>query len=293
MNTALLSQFKAMLNQGLQDDGWELDWTTLGTLKNSDQKSSAKIVAKSDGVWVGEELCHALQMLSQELGSSVQTKCMKKNGDRIKKGETVCQWSGSTRAMLALERPFLNIASYLGGIALQTRKLVDQVDRSWKKKSAPKPRVTSTRKTLPEYRDLAVHAVMAGGGFSHRVSLSGGVLIKENHIAAAGSISRALEGVRAVAPHGLKLEIEVRSQDELNQALEAGADVVMLDNFTPKQVLQSLKILKTKSPKTVVEVSGGLNEKNIASYALEGVSILSVGSLTHSVQAIDLSLLFS
>ncbi|MBC7692287.1 MAG: carboxylating nicotinate-nucleotide diphosphorylase [Methylotenera sp.] len=300
MNTALIPQLQNYLLQGLNDDGWEMDWTTLGVAKAGGKKGirkiKAKIIAKSSGVWVGEGLSQALELLSNEMGSPIRVKSLKTDGTFLKPGVTVCQWEGSPQAILALERPFLNVVSYLGGIATRTRGLVDQVEKAWpRNEKSALPRVTSTRKTLPHYRDIAVYAVMCGGGFAHRVSLSGGVLIKENHIAAAGGIAQALAGVRSVAPHGLKLEIEVRNLKELSKALKSGADAVLLDNFTPAEVKEALILIQHSSAsevaKPVVEVSGGLNESSIASYAIPGVHVLSVGSLTHSVQSIDLSLL--
>ena len=151
--------------------------------------------------------------------------------------------------------------------------------------------MTATRKTLPGYRDLAVHAVICGGGYSHRVSLAGGVLIKENHIASAGGVAEAIRGVQSVAPHGLKCEVEVRSMDELKQAVAAGAEGVLLDNFTPAQIRDGIKFVRGSGKSVFIEASGGLNESNISDYVIDGVNILSSGSLTHSVQAIDLSLL--
>jgi nicotinate-nucleotide pyrophosphorylase (carboxylating) len=155
------------------------------------------------------------------------------------------------------------------------------------------PRVTSTRKTLPGYRDIAIASVLAGGGHSHRVSLSSGVLIKENHIAAAGGIAGAIAGAREIAPHGLRVEVEVRDEDELQQALAAHADGVLLDNFKPEQIRKALTIIDQAklSQHVLVEVSGGIHEGNICEYSIEGVDVISVGSLTHSVKATDLSLL--
>jgi nicotinate-nucleotide pyrophosphorylase (carboxylating) len=186
---------------------------------------------------------------------------------------------------LALERPFLNLVAYASGVASATRQLVDVVAR------VSSARVTSTRKILPYYRDLAIYGVLCGGGVAHRVSLSGGVLLKENHIAAAGGIARAIKGVQAISPHGLKIEIEVRNLDELKQALKAGAEVVMLDNFEPEKVRAAVKQVRESKRAVVIEVSGGLTAANIAEYALPGVDVLSCGGLTHSVRALDLSLL--
>jgi nicotinate-nucleotide pyrophosphorylase (carboxylating) len=222
------------------------------------------------------------------MGEPLTLKAQLEDGRSFKPGDVLVALKGPARTLLALERPFLNLASYVSGIATRTQGLVKLVHSECPKRP---PRVTSTRKTLPGYRDIAVYGVIAGGGHAHRTSLSGGVLIKENHVAAAGGIARAIEGVREVAPHGLKIETEVRDLKELSQALSAGAEGVLLDNFTPQLVKEALRLIDKQPSRPVVEVSGGLSEENIASYAIEGVDVLSVGSLTHSVTAVDLSLL--
>jgi nicotinate-nucleotide pyrophosphorylase (carboxylating) len=209
-----------------------------------------------------------------------------KNGDGFKTGDVVCRLDGLARGLLAIERPFLNLASYASGIATHTRAFVQAVS----KVSHP-PRIVPTRKTLPHYRDLAVLSVLSGGGASHRVSLSGGVLIKENHIASAGGISRAVQNTRAVSPHLLKIEIEVRNESELREALQAGADGVLLDNFTPEQARSAVASIAKLNPRPFIEISGGVTVENISTYAIEGVDVISIGSLTLSVRATDLSLL--
>lgn len=289
--------WKNLLAQGLSDDGWEFDWTSLGTVKRG-QLARARIIAKSEGIWAASGLVAAARQLGNEMAGGAKFEIRSKagpggradlrDGQRLRVGEVVCEWTGPARTILTLERPFLNLASYAGGIATRTSRLVSIV-----RKACPKnpPRVTATRKTLPGYRDIAVLGVQAGGGYSHRVSLSGGVLIKENHVASAGGIAKAIQGARAIAPHLLKIEIEVRDERELSQALQAGAEVVMLDNFTPAEVRKALKLIEKARVRPVLEVSGGINEETIAQYAIPGVDLISVGSLTHSVQAIDLSLL--
>ena len=146
-----------------------------------------------------------------------------------------------------------------------------------------------TRKTLPGYRDLAIQATLLGGASPHRYNLSGGLLLKENHISAAGGIAQAVSAARKTAPHLLKIEIEVRSLAELKEALASGAEVIMLDNFSPSQVKEALKLKPTQGVQ--FEVSGGMNLATVKDYAIEGVDVISVGSITHSVKALDLSLL--
>jgi nicotinate-nucleotide pyrophosphorylase (carboxylating) len=302
---------KALLRQGLADDGWPWDWTSLGSLKDPLKKVKAQVIAKAHGVWAGASLVKAVENLAKEIGaengmtspSFFSAKIFSKDGASVKPGQSICEWTGPASLILALERPFLNLASYSSGIATATRELVSQVERACPRKT---PKVTATRKTLPGYRDLAIYGLQVGGGFSHRVSLSGGVLIKENHIASAGSITRAIAGCRAVAPHGLKIEVEVTSIRELEEALAAQAEVILLDNFSVEEVrkaillvdkrfvtrnTQNAKAGNTTPLRPVIEISGGLNISNIARYAIPGVDILSVGSITLSVQGLDLSLL--
>jgi nicotinate-nucleotide pyrophosphorylase (carboxylating) len=186
---------------------------------------------------------------------------------------------------LVFERSFINLAAYCGGIAFQTRRLLELVNKKGMKNP---PRITGTRKTLPGYRDLAIQSSIIGGAHPHRYNLSGGLLIKENHIRAAGSIAKAIHQARQTAPHLLKIEIEVRNLNELKEATDSGAEVIMLDNFSPELVLEAVK---TKSQQTCFEVSGGINESNIDQYLIEGLDVISIGSITHSVKSIDLSLL--
>jgi nicotinate-nucleotide pyrophosphorylase (carboxylating) len=287
-----LTQWKELLLRGLQDDGWQWDWTALGTVaasSNASRPFKTRAIAKDGGIWAGESLVVALNLVARELGfDGTLARSIAKDGARFKPGDTLCEWAGPARLVLALERPFLNLAQYICAIATATDRLVAEAHRACPERP---PRVSSTRKTLPGYRDIAVLGVVAGGGHSHRVSLAGGVLIKENHIAAAGGIARAIEGVKSVAPHGLKIEIEVRDLGELAQALKARADGVLLDNFEPQQVREALAMIDQAGVPMMVEVSGGINKGNIASYAIEGVDVISSGSLTHSVKALDISML--
>lgn len=274
--------WKPLLERGFADDGLPWDWTTLGTLSTPEKPVRARLVAKSPGVWAAAGL---LQVLA-EYGIRAQSKLT--DGAPFKKGEVIATWQGPARAVLAAERPFLNLAAYACGVAGATHRFVKAARKACPKQT---PRVTLTRKTLPGYRDVTIHAVIAGGGHPHRVSLAGGVLIKENHIAAAGGIAAAITGARARAPHGHRIECEVRDEKELHEALAAGAEVILLDNFSPAQVKRALKLVAVQPRRPVIEVSGGVNEKNIIQYAIPGVDVISVGAITHSVTAADLSLL--
>jgi nicotinate-nucleotide pyrophosphorylase (carboxylating) len=299
MQPKILLDLKTLILRGLEDDGYGLDWTTLGVEKARGAKSTkpakkrARIVAKADGVFFGELAGRAAEKVSEETGFPFAVRTLVRDGARVKAGTVVAEWKGSSTGILAIERPYLNVVSYLSGMATRTRTLVSIVEAEWKAKrhAGEPPRVTSTRKILPGYRDVAIAAVMAGGGVSHRVSLAGGVLIKENHIASAGGIRAAIRGARAVAPHLLKIEVEVRNLKELREALAENAEVVMLDNFKPKEISEALAVVSAADRATLIECSGGISEETIAAYAVPGVHVLSVGGLTHSVKALDLSLL--
>jgi nicotinate-nucleotide pyrophosphorylase (carboxylating) len=298
MQPQIHKALKDLLLRGLEDDGYSLDWTSMGCATDSmgaEKKAKAEIIAKAEGVFFGAILAQAAEAVSREIGSPFQVGVLIQDGTRVKAGDRVIEWSGSASGILALERPYLNIASYLSGIATRTRGLVDRVESAWKAKAIPAsvtpPRVTSTRKILPHYRDISIAAVMAGGGVAHRPGLSGGVLIKENHVASAGGIAQAIQGVRGVAPHLHKIEIEVRDLSELDQALAQKAEVIMLDNFSPTEVVEALRHISKAGFTPLIECSGGISENTITDYALPGVHALSIGGLTHSVKALDLSLL--
>lgn len=278
--------WKELLEAGLKEDQWQWDWTSAGTF--SDRLFRAELIAKSEGIWAADGLIRATELLSAEWGMPIEIGRNIKDGDPFSPKQSLLVWHGPSCAVLAFERPFINLSAFVCGIAAATRELTDTVQAKLGKRA---PRVTSTRKTLPQYRDLSIYGVICGGGHSHRVGLSGGVLIKENHIAAAGGISAAIDGVKNVAPHGLKIEVEVTSLEELTQAIAAGAEGVLLDNFTPDRIIEAVKLVKDSKKNCFVEVSGGINRSNVSDYAIEGVDVISVGFLTHSVKAADLSLL--
>jgi nicotinate-nucleotide pyrophosphorylase (carboxylating) len=287
----LHSAFLELLREGLREDGYALDWTSLGL--PSGKRIRAAIVAKADGVFYGMELARAAATVSESIGLPFRAKIFVKDGARVKAGAKVLEWSGNGTGILALERPYLNLAGYLSGIATRTRDLSDRVGAEWKKRKhgGSPPRIIPTRKILPHYRDVAIGAVMAGGGYPHRVNLAGGILIKENHIAAAGGIRAAIRAAKKVAPHGLKIEIEVRNLSELKQALAERAEVILLDNFTAGAVRTATLAIEKADYRPRVECSGGISEATVANYAISGVDLISVGGLTHSVTALDLSLL--
>jgi len=225
------------------------------------------------GLFVLEEVYHLL-------GDKVHIEYLLKDGDEVAPGQVVARLFGPAEIILMGERVSLNYLQFLSGIATKTRKIVQLV------KDYP-VRVVDTRKTIPGLRWLSKYAVRVGGGANHRFNLSDGVLIKDNHIKAAGSIKEAVARARWYAPHTLKIEVEVESFEQLKEAIEAGADIVMLDNMSPEKIIEAKLI---SGGKVLLEASGGINEGNIIEYARAGVDVISLGALTHSVKALDISL---
>lgn len=285
---SLVSSWKKFLVLGLEEDGSSFDWSarTLAAGKSSPKNVSARLVAKSSGLWAADAGLIALELLSKEMGLPLAVKSFVRDGEMLESGKVLCEWTGAASAVLVFERTFINLAAHCGGIATQTHMLVRLIHSVDMKNP---PRLTGTRKILPGYRELAIQSTLIGGAHPHRYNLSGGLLLKENHIAAAGGIAGAVSNARSVAPHLLKIEIEVKNISELSEAITAGAEVIMLDNFTPDQVREAVKIKPARG--ILFEVSGGITAENISSYLIEGLDVISVGSITHSVKAIDLSLL--
>jgi nicotinate-nucleotide pyrophosphorylase (carboxylating) len=202
------------------------------------------------------------------------------DGDRVRRGQRVLSVAGPTGALLTAERTALNFLQRLSGIATQARRYADAVANTG-------VRIVDTRKTTPAWRALEKYAVRCGGCFNHRSSLGEHVLIKDNHIAAAGSLTRAVQLTRAAAPHLAKIEVEAKTFDEVKEAVRARADVILLDNMTPDQVTGAVALIGGAA---MIEVSGGVRFETLRDYALPGVDLISIGALTHSAIAADLSL---
>jgi nicotinate-nucleotide pyrophosphorylase (carboxylating) len=240
-------------------------------------RSRAVIDAKQDLVICGLEVAAAV---FARVDPALKVGLLTKDGDRVKKGAAVLRVEGPTVALLTAERTALNFLQRLSGIATQARRFADAVRGTG-------VRIVDTRKTTPGYRALEKYAVRCGGCFNHRSSLGEHVLIKDNHIAAAGSLTKAVHLCQAAAPHGAKIEVEAKFLAEVKEALRARADVILLDNMTPAQVRAAVAVIKGRA---VVEVSGGVRFDTLRDYALPGVDVISIGALTHSVAAADLSL---
>lgn len=240
-------------------------------------RSRAVIDAKQDLVICGLEVAATV---FARVDPALKVKLLAKDGDRVKRGAAVLRVEGPTVALLTAERTALNFLQRLSGIATQARRYADAVRGTG-------VRIVDTRKTTPGYRALEKYAVRCGGCFNHRSSLGEHVLIKDNHIAAAGSLTRAVKLCQAAAPHGAKIEVEAKTLAEVKEAVRAGAGIILLDNMTPAQVRAAVAVIKGRA---VVEVSGGVKFATLRDYALPGVDVISIGALTHSVAAADLSL---
>ena len=243
------------------------------------KKINARIISRQDGIVAGVNF-------SKEIFSSkgCQVRIIKKDGNKIKPNQTIIEISGNAQSILSCERTALNLLSRMSGIATKTKKLVSKINAV-----NPKVRLYATRKTAPGLRFFDKEAVKIGGGEKHRMTLDEMIMIKDNHLAVVGSIPRIILKARKKYK---KIEVEVENQEEAVLAASADANIIMLDNFTPKEIINTINILKkSKLRKQVkLEASGGINEKNIGVYAKTGVDMISVGEITNSVLGIDFSL---
>lgn len=240
-------------------------------------RSRGVIDAKQPLVLCGLEVAAAV---FTRVDPTMKVRLLAQDGDRVKPGAKVLRVEGPTLALLTAERTALNFLQRLSGIATQARRYADAVKGTG-------VRIVDTRKTTPGYRVLEKYAVRCGGCFNHRSSLGEHVLIKDNHIAAAGSLTRAVRLCQSAAPHGAKIEVEAATLAQVSEACRAGAGIILLDNMTPAQVRTAVEVIAGRA---TVEVSGGVRYETLADYALPGVDIISIGALTHSVSAADLSL---
>ena len=260
-----------------EDLGQGGDITSLAIIP-ADHHSIANFVARTHGVVCGLEIA---ARIFAKIDPSVQFEPKTKDSDEVSAGNLLASARGNTRSILAAERVALNFMSHLSGIATATREMVDLIAHT-------KAKVASTRKTTPGLRALEKYAVRCGGGVNHRVDLSGGILIKDNHIAAlSGNIALAVQRARDYAGPLTKIEVEVDRLDQIDAALNAGADIIMLDNMSPEQLQKAVMIIGNKA---LVEASGGVNKNTIKAIAETGVDFISVGAITHSAPILDIGL---
>jgi nicotinate-nucleotide pyrophosphorylase (carboxylating) len=255
---------------------------TSAAIDTSECTAEAEVIAKADGIVAGIE---EAAVLAETLGLDVETQVA--DGEKVKSGEIIMKLAGDARTILAMERTMLNLLSRMSGIATATNKLVEKA-----RKAKLATRIAATRKTAPGLAYFDKKAVFIGGGDPHRLHLDDMVLIKDNHIVLAGSLENAVKKAKKNASFSKKIEVEVTGPVDAVKAAELGADIVMLDNFSPIQIGEAVALLKKAGffGKVLLEASGGINEENLLDYASAQVDIVSLGGLTHSVKALDISL---
>lgn len=250
---------------------------TSETLLDSNTEISGNLIAKEDGIIAGVGVFTRTFKIVDE---GINIEWLIEEGQRVSKGEKIAEVKGIAANVLMAERTALNILQRMSGIATLTSTFVEEANN-------PKVRIVDTRKTVPGLRVLDKYSVRIGGGHNHRFNLSDAVMIKDNHIIAMGGISKAVEKARAEIPHTMKIEVEVEDFDQLKEALDAGADIIMLDNMDVEKIKESVKI---NNGRAILEVSGNVSIENIREIAETGIDVISVGALTHSVRAFDISL---
>lgn len=265
----------------LAEDIGQGDITTILVIP-ADSTAEAEVIAKESGVIAGIEEAKILLE-----SSGLKVKSLAADGEEVKAKHILMKISGDTRTILSVERTLLNIISRMSGIATTTRKLTEKI-----RKARLKTKVACTRKVAPGLLYFDKKAVLIGGGDTHRLHLDDMILIKDNHIAVVGSVEKAIKTVRKNASFSKKVEVEVTKVKDVLTGVKAGADIIMLDNFSPKQIEKAVRLLEKERlyGKVLLEASGGITAKNILSYASTGVGIVSLGEITDSTKALDISL---
>ena len=265
----------------LAEDTAQGDVTTAAIIP-SGKKAQAKIIAKEDAVAAGIE---ESAILADALELKIKTDVA--DGDEISKDQIIIRLSGDAQTLLAAERTILNLVSRMSGIATTTKHLKEKL-----RNAGLNPRIAATRKTAPGLSYFDKKSVLIGGGDPHRLHLDDMILIKDNHIAIIGSVEAAVRKAKENASFSKKIEVEVTRVEDVIVAAEAGADVIMLDNFSPKRIREAVEWLERDSlrGKVILEASGGISAQNIVDYGSTNVDVLSIGELTHSARAIDVSL---
>lgn len=265
-----------LIRMALQEDITSEDVSTNAVMP-TEVKGTVDLIAKEDGIIAGLDVyARVFQMLDEK--TEIDFKC--KDGDEVKKGELMATLTGDIRVLLSGERVALNYLQRMSGIATYTRQVAKLLEGS-------KVTLLDTRKTTPNCRVFEKYAVRVGGGCNHRYNLSDGVLLKDNHIGAAGSITKAITMAKEYAPFVRKIEIEVETLEQVKEAVEAGADIIMLDNMTPEVMKQAVELIDGRAQ---TECSGNITKENIARIREIGVDFVSSGALTHSAPILDISM---
>ena len=266
-----------IIKTALLEDINYLDVTT-DYLIPDDQVNTARFLAKDNGVLCGIDIALRVFRILQPEG--FEATVYKHDGDVLEKGDIIAEIKGKTRTLLKGERTALNLIQHMSGVATATNRAVKIIEGT-------NASIADTRKTLPGLRPLQKYAVTVGGGKNHRYNLSDAAMLKDNHVDAGGGIANAVAKLRKKLGHMTKIELEVRNLDELGQALEAGVDVIMLDNMSVEQMREAVEITGGRA---LLEASGGITDETLRAIAETGVDIISMGAITHSVKAFDISL---
>ena len=278
-NTFPIEDAQVLIRLALAEDVGTGDVTSQWTIP-ADQTQTATLIAKQDGVIAGLAVP---ALVFDELNEKVQIRLFVQDGARVAKGDRIAEFTGTTRALLTAERTLLNFIQQLSGVATVAHVYAEAL-------SGGNTKVLDTRKTLPGFRRLQKYAVRAGGGWNHRMGLHDMVLVKDNHIAAAGGVLPALEMVQRNNTRNLKIEMEVESLDQLRSLLHKGVDVIMLDNMDDATMIEAVRITKESGDSVELEASGNMDLDRLRRIAPIGVDYVSVGALTHSVKALDISM---
>ena len=272
----LKMQADELIMMALREDITSEDVST-NAIMPEEQKGSVDLIAKEDGVMAGLPVYARVFTL---LDNKTEVEFFCKDGDQVKKGQLLAKVTGDIRVLLSGERVALNYLQRMSGIATYTREVAGLLEGSG-------ITLLDTRKTTPNCRVFEKYAVRVGGGCNHRYNLSDGVLLKDNHIGAAGSVSKAVAMAKAYAPFVRKIEIEVETLEQVKEAVEAGADIIMLDNMTPEQMKEAVKLVNGRAE---TECSGNVTKENIEKIREVGVDYVSSGALTHSAPILDISM---
>ena len=265
-----------LIKEALQEDISSEDVTTNAVMKEA-VTGEVQLICKQDGVVAGLDVFHRV---FEFLDENVKTDFYCKDGDEVKKGELMGIITGDIRALLSGERVALNYLQRMSGIATYTHSVAMLLEGT-------KTKLLDTRKTTPNMRIFEKYAVRVGGGYNHRYNLSDGVLLKDNHIGAAGSVAKAVEMAKEYAPFVRKIEVEVENLDMVREAVDAGADIIMLDNMSPEDMKEAIRIIDGRAE---TECSGNVTKENIDRLTSLGVDYISSGALTHSAPVLDISL---
>jgi len=270
-----------IVNRALDEDLGRGDITSRSIVRFG-LSARGSFIAKQDLVLAGLEIADLVFGWFDEF---IQIESTVADGDEIKSGKIFARVIGDAQMLLSAERTALNFLQHLSGVATVTRQYVQEI-------VGTKAKIVDTRKTTPGLRMLEKYAVNVGGGANHRLGLDDGVLIKDNHLAMAGSVADAVRRAREVAGHLHKIEVEVATLEQIKEALDAQADILLLDNMTPEMVRQAVQIVSEREGedrRTLLEASGGINLSNVRQYAEAGVDLISIGALTHSAPSVDIS----